>query len=114
MTKATTGTVGPIIFADNTARAQLLDEGEVVTFRRSRRTTGDTWWRESRLGPKQGDVVVEEIQPVDPRDRMTLQEYRDLSGFDSVKTWQRAMKKLNGSLPETGYLYRVRRRDEKL
>lgn len=109
MTKATTGTVGPIIFADETARSQLLTEGEVVTFRKSQRTTGDTWWRESRLGPKCGDVVVEEIGKVDPTNKASLQEFQELSGFDSVREWQRAMKELNGSLPTSGYLYRVNR-----
>lgn len=44
-----TGTthVGPIIFSDPTARNLLLDHGEVVTFRTSRRTVDETWWRES-------------------------------------------------------------------
>jgi len=114
MTEARTGTVGPIIFSDQTARTQLLREGEVVTFRKSSRTTGDTWWRESRLGPKQGDVVVEEIGKIDPRDRLTLDEYRDLSGFQTVDEWQRAIRELNGVLPSEGYLYRVRRRNETL
>ncbi|WP_281255585.1 hypothetical protein [Natrinema ejinorense] len=35
--------VGPIVFADATARRQLLAHGEVVTFRASKRTIGDTW-----------------------------------------------------------------------
>ena len=40
--------VGPNVFADETARGQLVEHGEVVTFRASERTTGDTWWRTSR------------------------------------------------------------------
>lgn len=108
MTQSTTsGTVGPIIFADMTARTQLLAENEVVTFRKSSRTTGDTWWRESRLGPKQGDVVVTEIEEVDPRNKSELSEYRELSGFESVEAWQQAIQTLNGSLPPEGYLYHV-------
>lgn len=79
-------TVGPIIFSDQTARQQLLDAGAVVTFRRSKRTTGDTWWRESRTGPKQGDVHVEEIGRVDAAE--ALEPYADLSGFASVEAWQ--------------------------
>lgn len=110
MTQSTTsGTVGPIIFADMTARTQLLAENEVVTFRKSSRTTGNTWWRESRLGPKQGDATVTEIGKVDPRDDSELSEYRELSGFDSVEAWQQAIQSLNGSLPSEGYLYRVTR-----
>ncbi|WP_248910550.1 hypothetical protein [Halocatena marina] len=101
------GTVGPIIFADTTARRQLLQEGEVVTLRKTTRTTGETWWRESRLGPKQGDVLVTEIGTVDPKQEESLAEYRELSGFESVRKWQAAIQKLNGSLPDTGHLYRV-------
>lgn len=99
--------VGPIIFADETARAQLTDHGEVVTFRTSLRTTGDTWWRTSRTGPKAGDVLVEEIGPADPRlpcDRM--ERYAGLSGFESIGAWQDAIQELNGGL-EQGWLYRA-------
>ncbi len=114
MTETQSGTVGPIIFGDKTARQQLLQNNEVVTFRKQSRTTGDTWWRESRLGPKQGDVVVEEIGEIDPHDHSTLEEFRSLSGFNTVSAWQAAIKELNGSLPASGYLYRVQRRDESL
>jgi len=98
---------GPIIFADETARSQLLDEGEVVTFRTSRRTTGKTWWRKSRTGQKCGDVVVEEIGECDPRDLDQLEPYGPLSGFQSAREWQFAIDALNDGI-ETGYLYRVR------
>jgi len=63
---------GPIIFANETARGQLEEEGEVVTFRRSERTTGKTWYRYSRTGPKQGDVLVEKLRVVDPRNPFDL------------------------------------------
>jgi hypothetical protein len=53
--------VGPILFAHETTREQLRTAESVVTFRRERRTVGDTWWRASRTGPKQGDVTVEEL-----------------------------------------------------
>lgn len=106
-TTKTTSTVGPIIFSDKTARRQLLEQGEVVTFRKTSRTTGDTWWRESRLGPKQGDVTVEEISVVNPHDQSELAEYSELSGFPSVSAWQKAIRELNGSLPSEGHLYRV-------
>ena len=100
-------TTGPIIFADETARKQLVEEGEVVTFRTSQRTTGDTWWRKTRTGPKEGDVRVEEIGSVDPfYDGGVLETYRELSGFDSVLDWQKAIHSLNGGLDE-GYLYRA-------
>lgn len=98
---------GPIIFSTETARGQLLSEGEVVTFRTDQRTTGETWWRESRHGPKQGDVTVEEIDAANPRDEEALAEYCELSGFESVEDWQEAIWDLNRSVPERGYLYRV-------
>lgn len=99
--------VGPIIFADETARRQLEKHGEVVTFRTSQRTTGDTWWRTSRTGPKEGDCHVAEIGPANPAvpcDRM--ERYAHLSGFDSLADWVDAIDALNGSVSE-GYLYRV-------
>lgn len=101
-------TTGPIIFADETARKQLVEEGEVVTFRTSQRTTGDTWWRKTRTGPKEGDVHVEEIGPADPSDEDDLEPYGPLSGFHSVHDWQFAISSLNGELSE-GYLYRATR-----
>lgn len=100
-------TVGPIIFSDQTARRQLLQEGEVVTFRKSERTTGQSWWRESRFGPKQGDVEIQELGVVNPRDEDVLNEYQPRSGFPSVTAWQQAIRELNGSLPDRGVLYHV-------
>lgn len=112
MSKSSTAdTVGPIIFADETARSQLRDYGEVVTFRESERTTGETWWRESRLGTKEGDVTVEEIGLVDPSNNGELEPHQSLSGFASVNDWQQAIRNLNGELPNHGRLYRVKKRD---
>lgn len=98
---------GPIIFANEIARSQLVDEGEVVTFRRSERTIGETWWRRSRTGPKQGDVVVDHIGEADPSDADQLEPYVSLSGFGSAREWQSAIETLGDGL-EPGHLYRVR------
>ena len=99
--------VGPIIFADETARGQLLDEGEVVTYRTSPRTTGDTWARWSRTGPKEADVTVEEIDADGLLGEM-LEPFVDLSGFDSLQDWMDAIEELNGERPIAGgWLYRV-------
>lgn len=98
--------VGPIIMANETARRQLVGHGAVVTFRASERTTGETWWRESRTGPKKGDCTVERIGAVDPSERAALRPYQPLSGFDSVRDWQDAIEELHGGLSE-GVLYRV-------
>lgn len=97
---------GPIIFSDETARNQLVNHGEVITFRKSERTTGETWWRKTRLGEKEGDVTVELEKVVEPCEN-GLEQYVDLSGFDSVSEWQNAICELNGELPDRGYLYRV-------
>lgn len=99
---------GPVIFADETAREQLTTHGEVVTFRTSERTTGKTWWRESRTGPKKGDCYITRLVPVDASDASKLEPFWNLSGFDSVADWQQAIKELNDELTG-GYLYRVER-----
>lgn len=96
---------GPIIFADETARDQLLNHRAVVTFRRSRRTTGETWFRYSRTGPKRGDVVVRELERVDV-DPDDLSAWAWLSGFESVDDWIDSIEELNGDV-ETGFVYRV-------
>lgn len=101
-----TAHVGPIVFADPTARAQLLEHGECVTFRVDDRTTGETWWRESRLGEKRGDCRVAHIDAVDPSDDAALEPYRELSGFATVGDWQAAIAELNGAM-DSGHLYGV-------
>lgn len=105
---ADTNRVGPISFANDTARNQLVTDGEVVTFRPSERTTGETWWRGDRCGPKLGDAVVEHIGTVDPSNSDELEPHLPLSGFETVGDWQYAIRRLHGgSLPENGHLYRV-------
>lgn len=99
--------VGPVIFSNETARAQLVEEGEVVTFRTRERTTGDTWWRESRTGPKRGDCHIECIGYVTIENRQSLGPYADLSGFGGVWRWVDAIKQLHGTVPNDGWLYRV-------
>jgi len=98
---------GPIVFSDETARTQLVEEGIVVTFRASRRTVGSTWWRESRTGEKEGDCVVELVRHV-PKDQLesALLNEVDRSGFASVYDWLDAINELNGGRSD-GYLYRV-------
>jgi hypothetical protein len=102
---------GKITFNDPTARQQLLSEGEVVTFRTRQRTTGSTWWSRTRLGTKEGDVTVKELGEVPPT-ADALRSYRERSGFETVEEWIAAIERLNGDLPETGYLYRATSEDE--
>ena len=98
--------VGPIIFADPTARSQLLDEGQAVTFRQTQRTTGETHARWERLGKAQADVRVEEIAVVEPT-KESLRPYREASGFETVEKWIDAIGELNGGVPQQGHLYRA-------
>lgn len=104
-------TVGPVIFSDEIARSQLVEEGVVVTFRTSERTTGETWWRKTRTGTKEGDCYITRIQTVDASEAEQLAPYRRLSGFESVSDWQAAIRELNGNLGE-GILYRVRKPEQ--
>lgn len=99
-------TVGPIVFANETARRQLRERGEVVTFRSTERTTGETWWRESRTGPKRGECEVRHLLEVDPSDRMALDEWRPASGFETVDAWRDAIEAHHGGL-DPGHLYLV-------
>lgn len=101
--------VGPIVFSNETARRQLQQNGEVVTFRPSDRTVGDTWWRKSRTGEKVGDCTVEKIGPANPRLPCSrMEENARLSGFRSVSDWVETIEDLHGTVPRHGYLYRVR------
>jgi hypothetical protein len=102
--------VGPIIFGNPTARAQLLDEGEVYTFRTRDRTTGDTWARASRTGEKLVNVTVEQVGSIeDPNADALRDEWATQSGFGTVERWWNAIEDVHGP-PETGYVYHVKTR----
>ncbi|EMA72623.1 hypothetical protein [Halorubrum distributum] len=105
--------VGPIIFGNPTARKQLLDNGEVYTFRTSDRTTGDTWARASRTGEKLVDVTVEQVASIDdPSPDSLRDEWAFRSGFGTPEQWWDAIKDVHGP-PETGYVYHVEMRNVK-
>lgn len=108
MTEASSGSVGPIVFSNETARSQLVSEGVVVTFRSHERTVGDSWWRKSRTGEKEGNVHIKHVGEVDPSDSLLLSLYADDSGFDSTLAWKDAIRELNGGeMPDAGHLYIV-------
>ena len=103
--------VGPIIFGNPTARKQLLDNGEVYTFRTSDRTTGDTWARASRTGEKLVNVTVEQVASIDdPSPDSLREEWAFRSGFGTPEQWWDAIKDVHGP-PETGYVYHVETRN---
>lgn len=99
--------VGPIVFADLTARNQLLEEGVVTTFRASDRTTGETDARWKRTGRAKADVTVEHVAAVDPSDIDQLVPYWEHSGFSSPAEWQTAIEEINGGSLGEGHVYRV-------
>lgn len=98
--------VGPIVFSNITARTQLLEHDFVVTFRSSERTTGSTWWRKSRTGKKQGDVIVEQLANIALRHRL-LRPTVKFSGFDSTAEWLSAIRSFHGDSISEGVLYLV-------
>lgn len=102
---------GPIIFANETARSQLLDVGEVTTFRTSDRTTGETWARASRTGPKIADVFVEHELSVEDPSMADIREYAEHSGFESAAEWWGAILDVHGH-PSEGHVFRVKLRGE--
>lgn len=101
--------VGPIIFANEYARGQLLDHGEVITFRGDR-TVGKTWWTDEYGTCKNGDCTVEQIGEVAPTTD-ALDGYQPLSGFPTTSDWIDAIAELHGETTETGFIYRVTDRD---
>jgi len=99
---------GPITFSHPVARQQLEDNGVVVTFREHERTTGATWWRKTRTGPKEGDVHVAHVCSVGPVfEDPAIERHAGESGFDSKYDWINAMIEFCGGEPQSGHLYRV-------
>jgi hypothetical protein len=97
--------VGPIIFANKYARSQLVEHGEVITFRGDR-TTGATWWTDEYGTTKNGDCTVKRLSAVEPTTAV-LGHYQPLSGFPSTSAWIDAIAELHGATTDTGYLYLV-------
>lgn len=99
--------VGPIIFANPYARSQLVEHGEVITFRGDR-TVGDTWWTDEYGTKRNGYCTVERIATVQPTTK-ALGHYQPLSGFPSTSAWIDAIDALHDGA-ESGFLYRVTER----
>jgi len=85
---------GPITFSRQKPRERLLDHGVVFSYRDSGRTTGETWLRFERLGPKRGEVEVREVGQIEqPED---LEPWAQASGFCSRSEWVRAIRTVHG------------------
>jgi hypothetical protein len=108
---STTDRTGPVIFSRAKPRAQLREEGRVVTFRTSNRTTGDTWWRTARTAPKEGDCHIRHLKVVGRNALGMLAPHVDASGFDSLADWSIAIRQLHplpaGENLPPGFLYEV-------
>ena len=97
-----------ISFSHEIPWRQIVEDGEVVTFRKRRRKNPNcqTWCNRGRGQTKEFDVRIREIGEVEPTPE-TLSQYVDRSGFDSTNDWVDAIQQLNGDVPETGWLYVV-------
>ncbi|WP_185977168.1 3'-5' exonuclease [Haloglomus irregulare] len=103
------GRVGPVIFANERARAQLEEHGHVLTFRTSDRTTGETHVRYGRTEPKQYDCEIELVEHTEERRTIyhRMAEFYHQAGFDGPSEWERAIEEFHGEVPEEGWFYRV-------
>jgi hypothetical protein len=100
--------VGPVTVSHESPREQLLAAGEVIIFRTSERTTGETWWRRSVTGTKIGDCQIEFLCSCDPANDAELSDHVELSGYDSIPAWRSAIREIHeGNLPAEGLLYHV-------
>ena len=86
---------GPISFSDPDARRHLLRQEEVYSLRPEDRTTGETWLRWSRTGPKVGEVRVERV--VEEVDGDALRRFSDRSGLGSAESWRTAAQVLHST-----------------
>jgi len=94
-----------MIFQSRKALNHLLQHGVVFTFRaQRRREVGRDWVTDRRGGRKIADVTVEEEGAFAPHG---LELYAEFSGFNTLQEWVEEIGRLNGRLPEKGWLYRV-------
>lgn len=97
-----------ISFSHEIPWRQIVKDEEVVTFRKRRRKNPNchTWCNRGRGQTKEFDVKIREIGEVEPTTE-ELSAYVDRSGFASAGDWIDAIRELNGTIPDTGWLYIV-------
>ncbi len=100
-----------ISFSVKEARDQLINEGEVYTFRwKKRRKTGNDWAQVKRNTKKIADVFIDEPRLMESI--YDLDPYVSKSGFKSRKAWLDVIMKMNKRANDwMGYLYKVNLRD---
>jgi hypothetical protein len=103
-----------ISFSVGEARKQLLEKGEVYTFRfKRRKRIGKDWANSGRGTKKITDVFIEEIGEYNPT--AELKPYVQKSGFKNLWDWQDAiieLSEINHAAIREGWLYRVMVVDE--
>lgn len=97
---------GPVTIAGGDAKRRLQQKGELIIYRPSKRTPGETWWRDTPQGEKVGDCQFELVTPIDAGDRDALREYFIKSGYNSARDWQEAIRDVFDGVVD-GYLYRL-------
>lgn len=97
-----------ISFSHEVPWRQIVENGEVVTFRKRRRKNPNcqTWCNRGRGQTKEFDVKIREVGEIEPTAE-SLAQYVDRSGFANTERWIDAIQQLNGSVPESGWLYLV-------
>jgi len=114
-----------IIFSNEKARNQLLNEGVVYTFRKNRRKQFEKmpehrqrqgfavtdWATDKRMGKKITNVIINEYGPhrleePGPYSLDDLAPYTQWSGFNSLEEWKEAILEFSPGL-ENGWLYKV-------
>lgn len=102
-----------MIFENEKARNQLLQKGEVFTWRKKKRQRNfaEDWATHKRGGTKIATIRVCYFGEVLPGE---LGEFVDRSGFESLQEWIDVILKMNKGIGGFGHLYHVRNLNIKL
>lgn len=103
-----------ISFSNSTAFDYLVEHGYVATFRKNRRKNKNhqTWLNRGRGKSKEFDVQITELGKASSEDgdqSTVIADFAHISGFMDPVSWRDAVKKINGEVPETGWVYLVTR-----
>ena len=96
-----------MLFMNEHVRSQLLQHGEVVTFRRRRHREGGDWATDRRCGKKICSIEVEFLCEVNKVE--DLAPYVEKSGFPHLWDWVAAIRKFIDEDKFRGYLYHVKK-----
>lgn len=96
-----------ISFSVKEARDQLMNEGEVYTFRwPKRKQLGKTWANVKRGTKKMCDVHIEEVGSI--TNLFQLKDYVEKSGFSHIGAWATVIMNMHKPGSEMiGWMYKV-------